>query len=281
MAEDQICAIEMAALVEALRQVHGYDFSGYAEASLTRRLAHWLAGSKFDSYGAAMSAVLRDAELCRQLVQDVTVNVSDMFRDPAFFKALREEVVPHLRTWPHARIWVAGCASGEEVVSLAIMLREEGLGAQCRIYATDLNEAVLEQARQGVFALKELQRFTRNYQQAGGKAAFSDYYVARYERAIFDPALLKNVVFAAHNLATDADFSEMQLILCRNVMIYFKPVLKERLLGLFDRCLTAGGFLCLGSKETLDGRRVAERYRELVAHTRIYQKQYNLAGAAP
>jgi chemotaxis protein methyltransferase CheR len=272
--EQQIAALEIDLLVSAIRQAHGYDFSEYAQASLTRRLGAWLAKSGFDSYGAAMSAVLRDAALCRTLVEDVTVNVSDMFRDPVFFRTLRTEVVPHLRTYPHAKIWVAGCAGGEEVLSLAIILREEGVGDKCRIYATDLNQAVLERARQGMFDLRDMQRYTRNYQQSGGSAAFSDYYVARYGRALFNADLLRNVVFAAHNLATDADFSEMQLILCRNVMIYFKPSLKERLLALFDGCLTPGGFLCLGAKESLDQRGIAPRYREVAPHTRIYRKEY-------
>lgn len=219
MNEQEATALEIGLLVSAIRQAHGYDFSEYATASLSRRLTQWLGKSGFPSFGAALSALLRDAPLCRALVEEITVNVSDMFRDPHFFRALRAEVVPRLRTWPHAKIWVAGCAGGEEVLSLAILLREEGVGQQCRIYATDLNQAVLERARQGVFELRDMQRYTRNYQEAGGGAAFSDYYVARYGRALFDPGLLRNVVFAAHNLATDADFSEMQLILCRNVMI--------------------------------------------------------------
>lgn len=276
MSEQDIVALEISLLVSAVKQVHGYDFSGYASASLTRRLLAWLGKSGFDSLGAATSALLRDARLCRTLVEDITVNVSDMFRDPPFFAALRDEVLPHLRTYPHARIWIAGCASGEEVLSLAILLREAGMEQQCRIYATDLNESVLERARQGLFELRAMQRYTRNYQLAGGRAAFSDYYVARYGRALFEPGLLRNVVFATHNLATDADFSEMQLILCRNVMIYFKPVLKERLLSLFDGCLTPGGFLCLGAKETLEQRGIAPRYREVAAPTRIYRKQYGL-----
>lgn len=188
MNEHDIVALEIGLLVSAVKQAHGYDFGGYATASLTRRLTAWLVKSGFGSFGAATSALLRDAQLCRALVEDVTVNVSDMFRDPAFFKALREEVLPHLRTYPHAKIWVAGCAGGEEVLSLAIVLREEGMGEQCRIYATDLNESVLERARQGVFELRDMQRYTKNYQQAGGSAAFSDYYVARYGRALFDPA---------------------------------------------------------------------------------------------
>jgi chemotaxis protein methyltransferase CheR len=277
--EQDIVALEVGLLVGAVKEAHGYDFSGYATASLTRRLSAWLAGSGFASFGAATSALLRDMQLCRAMVEEVTVNVSDMFRDPTFFKALREDVLPHLRTYPHAKIWVAGCAGGEEVLSLAILLREAGMEGQCRIYATDLNESVLERARQGVFELRDMRRYTQNYQQAGGSAAFSDYYVARYGRALFDPGLLRGVVFAAHNLATDADFSEMQLILCRNVMIYFKPALKERLLSLFDGCLTPGGFLCLGSKETLEQRAVAPRYREVAAPARIYRKQY--AAGAP
>jgi chemotaxis protein methyltransferase CheR len=181
--EQQAVALEIELLVSAIRQAHGYDFTEYAQASLARRLGGWLEKSGYPSFGAALSALLRDAALCRALVEEVTVNVSDMFRDPLFFRALRADVVPHLRTWPHARIWVAGCAGGEEVLSLAILLREEGV-ENCRIYATDLNQAVLERARQGVFELREMQRYTRNYQQSGGTAAFSDYYVARYGRAL-------------------------------------------------------------------------------------------------
>lgn len=274
MQEDEICAVEMNLLVEGIRRVHGFDFTEYASASLQRRLKQWLATSGYSSFGAALPLLLRDAALCHSLVQGITVNVTEMFRDPAFFKTLREKVIPYLRTYPHAKIWVAGCATGEEVYSLAIVLREEGMSEQCRIYATDLNQTVLEQARQGIFPLKNMQQYTRNYQQAGGKAAFSDYYVARYERAIIDPALARNIVFATHNLATDADFSEMQLILCRNVLIYFKTSLKERVLGLFDSCLTAGGFLCLGTKETLDGRPIAPRYQEIAPRQRIYCKNY-------
>jgi chemotaxis protein methyltransferase CheR len=281
--EDHVRKVEMALLVDGLRAVHGIDFSGYAPASLARRLAQWLAQSGFASFGEATSALLRDQQLCRQLVQDVTVNVSDMFRDPYFFKALREEVLPHLRTYAHCRIWVAGCASGEEVYSLAILLHEEGLADQCRIYATDLNETMVDKAREGVFALRDMQRYTLQYQQAGGTAAFSDYYVALYQRAQFNRALVRNVVFAAHNLLTDADFSEMQLILCRNVMIYFKPDAKDRVLKVFDDCLSPAGFLCLGTKETLERSPLKEKgYRELQAGTRIYRKHYQgTAGRMP
>lgn len=280
--EDHVRKVEMALLVDGLRAVHGLDLAGYAPASLERRLTQWLAQSGFASFGEATSKLLRDEQLCRQLLQDVTVNVSDMFRDPHFFKVLREQVLPHLRTYPQARIWVAGCAGGEEVYSLAILLHEEGLAGQCRIYATDLNEAMIDRAREGVFALRDMQRYTRHYQQAGGSAAFSDYYVARYGRAQFNRALVRNVVFAAHNLLTDADFSEMQLILCRNVMIYFKPDARDRVLHVFDDCLSPAGFLCLGTKESLDRSALkAKGYRELQSATRIYRKQFDFAPRRP
>lgn len=272
--ESDISDIEIDLLLDGIRRAHGYDFRGYADASLRRRLHFWLASSGFSSFGAALPTLLRDEAACAQMVHTLTVNVTEMFRDPAFFKALRERVVPHLKTYPHARIWVAGCASGEEVYSLAIVLHEEGLLANCHIYATDLNQAVLAEAKQRVLPLNAMQNFTRNYQLAGGKAAFSDYYTARYDRAIIDPSLVRNVVFAPHNLATDSDFNEMQLILCRNVLIYFKQTLKERVLGMFDNCLSPGGFLCLGTKETLDGRRIAAHYVEEEGRMRIYRKSY-------
>lgn len=284
MDDDEIAAVEIDLLIEGIYRVHGHDFRDYATASLRRRLSQWLAGSGYASFGAALPALLRDAALCASLVHGVTVNVSDMFRDPAFFRALREQVFPYLATFSHARIWVAGCASGEEVYSLAILLHEAGIGERCRIYATDLNQAVLARASQGIYPLRNMRQYTRNYQLAGGQAAFSDYYQARYEHAIIDPMLARQVVFAAHNLVTDADFSEMQLVLCRNVLIYFKQPLKERVLMLFDRCLSAGSYLCLGSKETLEGRQIAARYREVVPRSRIYCKNYGAAfkaGAVP
>jgi chemotaxis protein methyltransferase CheR len=169
---------------------------------------------------------------------------------------------------------VAGCAGGEEVYSIAITLREEGLLERSRIYATDFDPAIVERARQGIFPLAHMQQHTRNYQRGGGRGAFSDYYTARYEGAIMDPTLARSVVFAVHNLATDSDFSEVHLILCRNVMIYFKTPLKNRVLALFDRCLAVGGYLCLGTKETLNDSALADGYRETVAGTRIYRKRY-------
>lgn len=274
MTEDELINIELKLLIEGVFQVYGYDFREYAEASLRRRLVQWLGGSKFTTLSHAQSHLLRDRDLFENLLRGITVNVSEMFRDPSVFKAVREHVVPHLKTYPFVKIWHAGCSTGEEVYSMAILLMEEGFKGRFRIYATDINEGVIRKAQEGIYALQDMQRFTRNYQHAGGTASFSDYYTARYDHAILSPSLRENIVFAAHNLAADAEFGEMNLIMCRNVMIYFKQTLKERVLGLFDASLVQGGFLCLGTKETLDHRPIAAGYEEIAQPTRIYQKRY-------
>lgn len=274
MTPSEIEEIEVRLLLEGIVQVYGYDFRDYAEASLKRRLAAWLQKSGFGSLSEAQGRVLRDREAFKGLLEGITVNVSEMFRDALFFKAVREEVVPHLKTYPFIKIWVAGCAAGEEAYSLAIVLGEEGLEGHFRIYATDINEKVLQQAEEGVYPLEKMRQFTQSYQKAGGKKDFSDYYTARYDRAILSQKLKNPIVFASHNLTVDAGLGEMQMILCRNLLIYFKPVLKDRVLGLFDGSLSNGGFLCLGLKEALSGRGISGRYRELVHGMRIYRKQY-------
>lgn len=274
MTSERIEEVELRLLLDGIYEVYGYDFRDYAEASLKRRIRHWLSENGYSSPSAAQGAVLRDRAVFSAFLQGITVNVSEMFRDPRFFKALREDAFPFLRTWPFIRIWVAGCSGGEEVYSLAIMLHEEGLLHRSRIYATDINETVLCRARDGIFPLREMQNFTRNYQLAGGTREFADYYTARYERAMMMPALKENILFAPHNLAVDADFGEMHLVLCRNVLIYFNPKLKERALGLFDSALAAGGFLCLGMKESLEVRAIAPHFKELVKGSRIYRKGY-------
>ncbi|TWJ16426.1 CheR family methyltransferase [Geobacter argillaceus] len=274
MPDEELFDIEMRLLLHGVRQVYGYDFTDYSEASIKRRITQWLASSEYANLSHAQSVILRDQAAFESLLRGITVNVSDMFRDPAFFRAIREQVVPHLKTYPFVKIWHAGCASGEEAYSLAILLEEEGLKGHVRMYATDINNEVLQKAREGIYPLKEMQRYTRNYQSAGGRGSFSDYYSARYDHAIMMQSLREQIVFASHNLATDADFGEMHLILCRNVLIYFKPTLKERVLRLFDSCLLPGGFLCLGLKETLDGRRIAPDYGEVAQRMRIYRKRY-------
>jgi chemotaxis protein methyltransferase CheR len=274
MTSAELVDLEIKLLMEGVYQVYGHDFRDYAEASLRRRITQWLSGSNFETLSCAQSQLLRDPALFEKLLRGITVNVSEMFRDPSFFMALRKLVVPYLKTYPFIKIWHAGCASGEEVYSMAILLQEEGLKGRFRIYATDIDEEVIRKAQEGIYPLQDMQRFTKNYQLAGGCASFSDYYTARYNRAILSPSLRDNLVFATHNLAVDADFGEMNLILCRNVMIYFNPTLKNRVLGLFHKSLMPGGFLCLGSKESLEHRQITTSYEEIQPKSQIYRKKY-------
>ena len=202
----------------------------------------------------------------------LSVNVSAMFRDPGFFRALREHVFPLLRTWPFIRIWHAGCSMGEEVYSVAIMLAEDGLIGRCRIYGTDINETVLQRAREGIYPLELMRRCTQNYIQAGGMRSFSEYYTAAYDNAIFRPALREQVVFAKHNLVTDGPFNEFNLILCRNVLIYFNRALQDRVHRLLYDSLANFGVLGLGAKETLSLTPLEDRYQELVAPHRLYRR---------
>jgi chemotaxis protein methyltransferase CheR len=274
MTSDELIDLEIKLLMDGVCQVYGYDFREYSEESLRRRLTLWLSGSGFATFSLAQSQLLRDRTLFNTLLRGITVNVSEMFRDPPFFKAVREHLVPYLKSYPSVKIWLAGCATGEEAYSMAILLLEEGLKGRFRIYATDINEEVIRKAQEGIYPLKEMQLFTKSYQQAGGTGSFSDYYTARYNHAILSPSLRENIVFAVHNLAVDADFGEMNLILCRNVMIYFKQPLKEKVLGLFDSSLVQGGYLCLGTKESLYQRQISDRYEAITARMQIYRKLY-------
>ncbi len=274
MHSDAIEDLEIRLLLQAIREVYGHDFRDYAEASLKRRLQNWLRTTSFSSFSEAQAKIVRDPATLDSLVQNITVNVTEMFRDPDFFHALRERVLPFLKTYPFVKIWHAGCATGEEAYSLAIMLHEMGMQGRFRLYATDINEAALQTAKDGVFPLNAMQAYTKNYQMSGGSAAFSDYYTANYGHAMFRADLKDAVIFAPHNLAVDSDFGEMHLILCRNVMIYFKPSLKERCLALFDRCLLAGHYLCLGTKESLSGRAIEKNYIKIGERLSIYQKRY-------
>lgn len=277
MKPTELATLEMRLLVEGIQAVWGHDFRNYAESSLKRRMGHWLAESGYRTFSEAQSKLLRDRRLFESLLQAITVNVTEMFRDPPFFRALREHVVPVLRTYPFIKIWHAGCASGEEAYSLAIVMHEEGLSGRYRMYATDINELVLRRAASGMVATADMQKHTRNYQQSGGRASFADYYKVGAGGTALMPELLRDIVFAPHNLAVDQEFGEMHLVLCRNVMIYFKPALKARCFGLFDSSLVPGGFLCLGLKETLvatDLPPQCARYEEIAPRMRIYRKAY-------
>jgi chemotaxis protein methyltransferase CheR len=264
--------IEVRLLVEAIYLRYGHDFREYALASLKRRVLQACERMNAASISALQERVLHDDAAFSELLQYLTVPVSEMFRDPAYFLALRRHVVPVLRTYPSLKVWVAGCSTGEEPYSLAILLQEEALLARTILYATDINTASLEKARQGIFPLDAMQAFTRNYQRAGGQRSFSDYYTAAYGGALFDKRLRESITFADHSLATDAVFSETHLVSCRNVLIYFKRSLQDRALGLFHESLAHRGFLGLGSKETLEFSSYASRFEVVSRPDRIYRK---------
>jgi chemotaxis protein methyltransferase CheR len=270
--EPELEEIELELLLEGIYRRYGFDFREYAPASLRRRVRRRMHGEHVGSISALQELVLHDPAVMERLLLDLSINVTAMFRDPSFFLSLRENVVPLLRTYPFARIWVAGCSSGEEVYSLAILLDEEGLAERVRIYATDINEAVLEQARLGVFPLDKMREYTQNYIRAGGTQAFSEYYVARYDGAQFSRSLVENVVFAQHNLASDAAFNEFHVIVCRNVMIYFDKSLQEHVHRLFHESLATFGVLALGQKETIRFSPHEESYEVLDAAEKLYRK---------
>ncbi|UST55783.1 protein-glutamate O-methyltransferase CheR [Comamonadaceae bacterium OTU4NAUVB1] len=258
--------------MEAIYLRYSYDFRDYTGASQKRRVTHALGQLGLASISDLQERVLRDPAVFAQLLQFLTVPVSEMFRDPAYFLALRRQVLPVLETYPSIKIWIAGCSTGEEAYSMAIMLREEGLLQRAQIYATDINPVSLEKARQGIFPLEAVRGYTTNYQRSGGQRAFSDYYTAAYDAARFDPSLCADVIFADHSLATDSVFAETQLVSCRNVLIYFNRTLQDRALGLFHESLCHRGFLGLGSKESIDFSGYATRFGPLARDERIYRK---------
>ena len=264
--------IELRLLVEAIYLKYSYDFRDYSGASIKRRVIHALSQFECTTISALREKVLHDPGAFMQLLQLLTIPVSEMFRDPSHFLALRQEVVPLLKTWPSIKVWIAGCSTGEEVYSMAILLREEGLLDRTILYATDINPRSLDKARQGIFSMANVRAYTHNYQQAGGRRSFADYYTAAYDYAIFDKSLCDNVTFADHSLATDSVFSETQLISCRNVLIYFNKNLQDRAFGLFHESLCHRGFLALGSKETLDFSAYGNQFEPLVKLERIYRK---------
>ena len=264
--------IEIRLLMEAIYLKYSYDFRDYTGASQKRRVAYALSQLELPNIAALQDRVLHDPAVFAQLLQFLTIPVSEMFRDPPYFLALRQQVVPVLHTYPSVKIWVAGCSTGEEAWSMAILLREEGLLKRAQIYATDINPASIEKARQGIFPLEAVKGYTANYQRAGGSSAFSDYYTAAYGAAKFDPSLCADVIFADHSLATDSVFAETQLVSCRNVLIYFNRNLQDRALGLFHESLCHRGFLGLGSKESIDFSAYATRFDTLAKAERIFRK---------
>lgn len=273
MNEQQIEAIEINLLLEAIYQRYGYDFRHYARASIKRRINKFLNRSGYTRISDLTRMLLRDEIFFEELLGNFAVSVTEIFRDPDFYQVIRNEIVPYLETYPFVKIWHAGCASGEEAYSLAILLKEEGLYDRATIFATDIYDDVLSSAREGIYSLAQMKKYTANYQKAGGRRSFSNYYHARYDSAIMDKSLAKNITFAKHNLVTDSVFGEMHMILCRNVLIYFDTSLQNQVLQLFNDSLIYGGFLCLGTKESLRFTDVNRNFKEIKEMSKIYQKK--------
>ena len=271
-ARDDVDEIELALLLEGVYRRYGFDFREYAPASLKRRLWRRMNAEGASTVTQLQNLLLHDPQCMERLLLDLSINVTAMFRDPSFYVSFREKVVPLLRTYPFTRIWVAGCSTGEEVYSLAILLREEGLYERTRIYATDINDSVLERARAGVFPLEKMRDYTENYIRAGGTEEFSTYYTAEGETAYFDRSLREQIVFAQHNLVSDGPFNEFNVIVCRNVMIYFGKSLQDRVHQLFHDSLDHFGVLALGHKESIRFTRHEGLYEEIDGAEKLYRK---------
>lgn len=268
--------IELKLLLEALFRQYHYDFRGYSMASVKRRMNLAREHFRCRSFSQLQDLVLHDRATLPQMISYLTVQVSEMFRDPNYFNTIREKVVPHLRTYPSLKVWVAGCSGGEELYSFVILFREEGLEERTMFYATDINPVALEKAEAGMYDLDRIKLFTENHQRSGGKSSLSDYYTAAYGSASFDASLRERVVFSDHSLVSDAVFAEMQFISCRNVLIYFDRELQNRAIGLFGDSLIRKGFLGLGAKESLRFSKHSELFSDFCREQRIYQKQGNI-----
>jgi chemotaxis protein methyltransferase CheR len=272
MRNDELETIEIRLLLEGIYQFYGFDFRDYALASLKRRIWNIVHAEGLSSVSALQERVLHDAACMDRFLLTLSVHVTAMFRDPGFYLVFRNNVVSLLRTYPFIRIWHTGCSTGEEVYSMAILLHEEGLYDRCRIYATDISEAVLDKARQGIFPLARIQEYTTNYLKSGGKRAFSEYYTAAYSNAIFNPSLKRNIIFSPHNLAQDGPFNDFNVILCRNVLIYFNKQLQERVHNLLYESLVIFGILGLGQQETIKFNPHEHKYEELERGERLYRR---------
>jgi len=268
--------IEIQLLLEAINMKYGYDFRNYSSAHMKRRIFYRMSVEGFLNISEMLHKILYDQEFFNKVLADFSINVTEMFRDPSFYKMFRKEVVPILKTYPFIRIWHAGCSTGEEIYSMAILLKEEGLYDRTQIYATDFNNVVLKKAKDGIYPIENIKDYTYNYQQAGGKTSFSEYYIAKYDSVIFEPSLKKKITFAEHNLVTDGVFGEMHVIICRNVLIYFNKKLQSRVIKLFSDSLSNGCFLCLGSKESIKFSTSVDKFEEFISSEKIYRKKYFL-----
>ncbi|TDD75457.1 CheR family methyltransferase [Flavobacterium caseinilyticum] len=266
--------LEISLLLEAIYRKYGYDFRQYSQAHIRRRIMSRMVMSGFEDISEMQSTVLNDESFAATLLQDLSITVTEMFRDQSFYKSLRENVIPILKTYPFIKIWHAGCATGQEAYSMAIILQEEGLYDRSIIYATDFNQNALNHAKEGIYSTSLIKEYTTNYQLSGGKESFSNYYTSNYDNVIMNQSLKKNIVWANHNLVTDSVFAEVNLILCRNVLIYFDRELQNNVQTLFYNSLINGGILCLGAKESLRFSDVYEKYTEWDPRQRIFKKKY-------
>ena len=264
---------ELEDILQLLLQHFGYDFTNYSHASLERRIVHFMNNEHISSVYDLKYNLINQKDFFTSLLQTITINVTDMFRDPPFYKALREKIFPELATYPLIKIWHAGCATGEEVFSLAILLHEENLLNRCRIYATDLNTVNLVKAQRGIIPVTNMKEHIRHYHEAGGKSDFSNYYTAKYNNVLINKELRKNIVFSHHNLVTDSVFNEFQLILCRNVLIYFDPVLQNKVLNLLYNSLSPLGFLAIGLKESLLFTDLNSKFESILPPLKIFKRR--------
>ena len=268
----QLTGSEVELILNDMLSLYGYDFTNYSRASLKRRIVRLMANDRFVSFAEFRYKLTEDKDYFKRFVEQITVNVTEMFRDVSFYKTLREEVLPVLATWPMIRVWHAGCSTGEEVYSMAILLHEANLLNKSLLYATDINPAVLEKVREGIFPLSQMKLYSENYILSGGKRDFSSYYTAQYNSAKFDEFLGKKIVLATHNLVSDGSFNEFQIIICRNVMIYFEKPLQDRALNLFYDSLEMLGYLALGAKETLKFTDISKKFKQLDSKEKIWRK---------
>lgn len=267
--------IEINLLLEAIFQRYGYDFRNYSKAHIRRRVLQRYSKSDFKNISAMLHSLIYDPMFFDKFLEDLSINVTEMFRDPSFFIAIRTHVIPQLETYPHIKLWHAGCATGEEAYSMAIILKEEELYKKSQIYATDFSTTVLEKAKEGIVSKDLIKQYTGNYQKSGGKESFSQYYAAKYDYAKLSHSLKEKIIFAEHNLVTDSVFGEMNIIVCRNVLIYFNKQLQEKVVRLFYDSLCPGGFLCLGSKETLQFSALSNKFDMVDKKEKIYKKKYH------
>lgn len=265
--------IEIDLVLEALLKKSDFDYRNYSKSHIKRRLNHRMAVSGYNRYSDMIPDIIYDDKFLGKLLSDLSINVTEMFRDPSFFKAVKEEIFPYIKTYPFVKIWHAGCSSGQEVYSMAILLKEDGLYDKVQIYATDFNSNILERAKEAIYPIDHIKKYTSNYQQGGGHYSFADYYTVSYDTVTISPSLKKNILFSFHNLVTDGIFGEMHVIVCRNVLIYFDKELQNMVLKLFYESLVPGGFLCLGSKESIRFSDVEKLFEVVSPAEKIFRKR--------